>query len=166
MGYANLVLKLRQPTERALRDASLKPQDMDAVVLIGGATRMPVIRNVVSKMFGRLPFTSINPDETVAMGAAIQAALKERNASLNEVILTDVCPYSLGVQIVRDAGNGKFEEGYFLPIIERNTPIPVSRCSSVRGNRYMTGIRTCFSWKQSGSLLPQSSGVAYSLPAV
>ncbi len=127
MIVANLLLRLRQPVERALRDASLKPQDMDAVILIGGVTRMPVIRNVVSKMFGRLPYTSINPDETVALGAAIQAALKERNESLNEIILTDVCPYSLGVQIVRDMGNGQFEGGYFLPIIERNTPIPVSR---------------------------------------
>lgn len=122
-----LLLRLRHPIERALHDASLSPPDLDAVILIGGATRMLVVRSVVSKMFGRLPFTNINPDEAVALGAAIQAALKERNQALNEVILTDVCPYSLGTDVVKMLGNGRPESGYFFPIIERNTPIPVSR---------------------------------------
>ncbi|MHC1682929.1 MAG: molecular chaperone HscC [Clostridiaceae bacterium] len=122
-----LLIKLRQPTERALRDADLTPNDIDAVVLIGGATRMPVVKSVVSKMFGKLPYTNINPDEAVALGAAIQAALKERHESLKEVILTDVCPYSLGTNVAKHMGNGRHESGYFFPIIERNTPIPVSR---------------------------------------
>lgn len=134
----SLLLRLRQPIERALRDASLKPQDMDAVILIGGATRMPVIRNVVARMFGRLPSSGIHPDEAVAMGAAIQAALKERNEALREVILTDVCPYTLGIHIAKDIGNGIYERGYYLPIIERNTPIPVSRaevCNTIHDNQ-------------------------------
>lgn len=122
-----LLLRLRQPIERALRDADLTPKDIDAVVLIGGATRMPVVRTVVSKMFSRLPYSNINPDEAVALGAAIQVALKERNEYLSEVILTDVCPYSMGTNIAKSMGNGKHESGYFLPIIERNTPIPVSK---------------------------------------
>ncbi|MGE5628143.1 MAG: molecular chaperone HscC [Solirubrobacterales bacterium] len=122
-----LLLRLRQPIERALRDADLTPKDIDAVVLIGGATRMPVVRSVVSKMFNKLPYSNINPDEAVALGTAIQVALKERNESLSEVILTDVCPYSLGVNVSRSMGNGRHESGYFLPIIERNTPIPISR---------------------------------------
>jgi molecular chaperone HscC len=122
-----LLLRLRQPIERALRDADLTPKDIDTVVLIGGATRMPVVRSVVSKMFNKLPYSNINPDEAVALGAAIQVALKERNESLSEVILTDVCPYSLGTNIAKNMGNRKHESGYFLPIIERNTPIPVSR---------------------------------------
>ncbi len=122
-----LMLRLRQPIERALRDADIAPSDLDAVILIGGATRMPVIRSAVSRMFGRLPFTNINPDEAVALGAAIQVALKERNEALEEVVLTDVCPYSLGVNTAQEIGNGKYEPGYFLPIIERNTTIPVSR---------------------------------------
>lgn len=122
-----LLLRLRQPIERTLRDAGLMPQDMDAVILVGGATRMPVVRSVVSKMFGRLPYSNINPDEAVALGAAIQVALKERNKSLSEVILTDVCPYSLGTGIAKMLGSGRHEDGYFCPIIERNTPIPVSR---------------------------------------
>ncbi|MFZ5352354.1 MAG: molecular chaperone HscC [Bacillota bacterium] len=122
-----LLLRLRQPIERALRDAKLSPGDLDAVILIGGATRMPIIRSTVTKMFGRLPYANINPDEAVALGAAIQAALKERNEALSEVILTDVCPYTLGTNVAKLVGSGYHESGYFLPIIERNSPIPVSR---------------------------------------
>lgn len=124
---SQLLLRLRQPIERTLRDASLKPADLDAIILIGGATRMPVIKSVVSRMFGKLPFSNINPDEAVALGAAIQVALKERNELLNEIILTDVCPYTLGTGVSKKTDSGNYESGYFLPIIERNTPIPVSR---------------------------------------
>lgn len=122
-----LLTRLRKPIERALRDASLSPKDLDAVILIGGATRMPLIKSVIAKMFGKMPYTNINPDEAVALGTAIQVALKERNQALEEMILTDVCPYSLGTDISKRLGNGKNEAGYFYPIIERNTPIPVSR---------------------------------------
>ena len=126
-----LLVRLRHPIERALRDAELMPEDLDSVILIGGATRMHVVRSVVSKMFGRMPNSNINPDEAVALGAAIQVALKERNQALNEVILTDVCPYSLGTNIDKEMGDGKYESGYFFPIIERNTPIPVSKVETL-----------------------------------
>lgn len=122
-----LILRLRQPIERALRDASLSPSDLDAVIMIGGATRMPLIKHVIGRMFGRMPYTNINPDETVALGAAIQTALKQRNQALEEIILTDVCSYTLGTSVVRELGSGQYSDGNFLPIIERNTPIPVSR---------------------------------------
>lgn len=124
---SHLLLRIRYPIERALRDAALSPEDLDAVILIGGATRMPLIKSVISKMFGRMPYANINPDETVALGAAIQVALKERDKALEEIILTDVCPYTLGTNVVEDLGNGKQESGYFFPIIERNTPIPNSK---------------------------------------
>ncbi|WP_110929988.1 molecular chaperone HscC [Paenibacillus bouchesdurhonensis] len=127
---AQLMLRLRHPIERALRDAALSPRDMDAVILIGGATRMPIIKSIVTKMFGRLPFAGVNPDETVALGAAIQVALKERNESLKEVVLTDVCPYTLGIETTKRMGSNQFEDGHFSPIIERNTPIPVSKVES------------------------------------
>lgn len=133
-----LMLRLRKPIERALRDADLSPNEMESVILIGGATRMPVIRSAVSRMFGKLPYSNINPDEAVALGAAIQVALKERNSALEEVVLTDVCPYSLGVDVAENLGDGKYESGYFLPIIERNTSIPVSRVeylSTIRDNQ-------------------------------
>lgn len=124
---SQLLLRIRQPIERALRDASLSASELDAVILIGGATRMPLIKSTVSKMFGRLPYTNINPDEAVAMGATIQAALKERNEALDEIILTDVCPYTLGTEVSVEMNDGSSKDGYFQPIIERNTTIPVSR---------------------------------------
>lgn len=122
-----LLLRLRYPIERVLRDASLTTNDLDAVILIGGATRMPLIKSTISKIFGRIPYVNINPDETVALGTAIQVALKQRNKALEEIILTDVCPFTLGTDVVEEFEHGNKEAGYFLPIIERNTPIPVSR---------------------------------------
>ena len=127
----DLLLKLKHPIERALRDADLSTKELDAVILIGGSTRMPLIKSVVGKMFNQLPFSNINPDETVALGAAIQAALKNRNEALKEMILTDVCPYTLGVEIVEEFTDGCYEKGYFLPIIERNSPIPISKVKRV-----------------------------------
>ncbi|WP_370296179.1 molecular chaperone HscC [Rossellomorea marisflavi] len=122
-----LMLKLRKPIERALRDADLMVDEVDAVILIGGATRMPIIKSTVSKMFGKLPFLTIHPDEAVALGTAVQVALKERNEAVQELILTDVCPFSLGTAISKQVGYDQYSDGHFFPIIERNTPIPVSR---------------------------------------
>ncbi|KKO54670.1 molecular chaperone HscC [Paenibacillus sp. DMB20] len=122
-----LLLRLRQPIERALRDASLSPSDLDAVIMIGGATRMPLIKNVIGRMFGMVPYTNIDPDETVALGTAIQTALKQRDQALEEMILTDVCPFTLGTSVAQEMSNGAYSTGHYLPIIERNTPIPVSR---------------------------------------
>jgi len=96
-------------------------------VLVGGATKSPVIRRFVSKLFRVIPDTNINPDEAVALGAAIQGAMKERKEAIKEVILTDVCPFTLGTDVVMEWEKGYFENGVFCPIIERNTIIPASR---------------------------------------
>ncbi|MFF2889414.1 Hsp70 family protein [Paenibacillus sp. NPDC057967] len=122
-----LLQRLRAPIERALSDASLKVKDLDAILLVGGATRLPFIRTFVSKLFGQLAYANVNPDEVVGIGAGIQAGLKERHESLKEVILTDVCPYTLGTSVSVTKSNGYHESGHFFPIIERNTAIPVSR---------------------------------------
>lgn len=122
-----LLTRLRRPIERALSDASIKIKEIDAIVLVGGGTKLPIIRSFVAKLFGRLPSSGIDPDETVAVGAAIQAAMKERNSSIKEIVLTDVCPYTLGTNISVQRANGYYEPGHFCPIIERNTIIPVSR---------------------------------------
>lgn len=122
-----LLLRLRHPIEKALRDAGLKARDLDEIILVGGATRMPLVHTLVSKMFGRFPACSVNPDEVVAAGSGIQAAMKERNSLLKEVVLTDVCPYTLGTEIVVRNSLGQYESGHFSPIIERNTVIPVSK---------------------------------------
>ncbi|MDO3382414.1 Hsp70 family protein [Gilvimarinus algae] len=133
----DLLRRLRLPLERSLRDANLQSDDLDAVVLVGGASRMPAIRSMVSKMLGKIPRSHINPDETVALGAAIQAALIEGDASLSEVVLTDVAPYTLGVGVVNK--QGFFDSGeLFHPIIDRNSPVPVSRIDrlvTVRDNQ-------------------------------
>jgi molecular chaperone HscC len=122
-----LLRRLRDPVERALRDANLRTAELDNVVLAGGATRMPMVRRLVARMFGRFPACDINPDEVVALGAAVQAGLKMRDAALDEVVMTDVAPYSLGIAVSMELGDGTFSNGHFDPIIERNTPVPVSR---------------------------------------
>jgi len=122
-----LLRRLRDPVERALRDANLRIQELDNVVLAGGATRMPLVRKLVARMFGRFPACDINPDEVVALGAAVQAGLKMRDAALDEVVMTDVSPYSLGIEVAMQLGDGSYSSGHFDPIIERNTPVPVSR---------------------------------------
>lgn len=124
---AALLARLRDPVERALRDAGLPIAELDNIVLAGGATRMPVVRRMVTRMFGRFPACDLNPDEVVALGAAVQAGLKSRDAALDEVVMTDVAPYSLGIDIVRHLDRNTVSSGHFDPIIERNTVIPVSR---------------------------------------
>ena len=124
---APLLARLRDPVERAMRDASLSSAELDNIVLAGGATRMPVVRRMVARMFGRFPATDINPDEVVALGAAVQAGLKMKDKALDEVVMTDVAPYSLGIDTAKQVGNEMYSAGYFDPIIERNTVVPVSR---------------------------------------
>lgn len=127
-----LLVRLRRPVERALHDAGLKPSELDGIVMIGGATRMPLVKHTVGRMFGQIPYVTINPDETVALGAAIQAALKQRDQALDEIVLTDVCPYTLGTDVLTRNENGQAIGVQYFPIIERNTPIPVSRVERVQ----------------------------------
>ncbi len=123
----DLLERIRKPVKRSLSDAHIRLSDIDKVVLVGGATKSPVIRRFVSRLFKMLPDTNVNPDEAVALGAAIQGAMKERRESIKEVILTDVCPFTLGTEVVREWEKGVFENGVFCPIIDRNTVIPASR---------------------------------------
>ncbi len=122
-----LLEKIRQPVKRSLSDARLKLADIDVVVLIGGATRLQIVRDFIIKLFRKFPDANVNPDEAVALGAAVQAAMKERRDEVREVILTDVCSFTLGTDVAVDLGHGIREPGHFCPIIERNTVIPASR---------------------------------------
>ncbi|MEO7578974.1 MAG: molecular chaperone HscC [Massilia sp.] len=126
-----LMLRLRTPVERALRDATIRAAELDAVVLAGGATRMPLVRKLVSRMFGRFPSIQLDPDHAIALGAAVQAGLKMRDAALDEVVMTDVAPYSLGIGIARQIGPNDYEGGHFMPIIDRNSTVPVSRVKNI-----------------------------------
>lgn len=121
--WAPLLARVRTPIEQALRDARLSPRELDSLVLVGGATRMPQVQQLVAKLFGRLPYRHLDPDTIVALGAASQAACKARDAAIDELILTDVCPYTLGIASSR----GEDVTGAFSPIIERNTVIPTSK---------------------------------------
>ena len=119
--------RIRQPVRRSLADAGVRISEIDEIVLVGGATKMPAVRKFVGKLFGRLPDTSVNPDEAVALGAAIQGAMKERRKSIREVILTDVCPFTLGTEVSIRTDGDRLESNHFCPILERNTVIPASR---------------------------------------
>lgn len=114
--------------KRSLSDAGIRLSQIDEVVLVGGATKLSIVRQFIGRLFRRVPDTHINPDEAVALGAAVQAAMKERNQAIKEVILTDVCSFTLGTEVaVKERISGQYESGHFCPIIERNTVIPASR---------------------------------------
>ncbi len=120
-----LVARMRAPVERALRDARITPDKLNEIILVGGASRMPLVAKLVAQVFRRLPLRHINPDQAIATGAAVMAGLKARDAALREVVMTDVSPYSLGIGAV-ETRDGEVEPT-LSPIIERNTPVPVSR---------------------------------------
>ena len=130
--------RIKKPIERSLRDARIRLEDISEVVLVGGATKLPILRRFVGRLMGRPAKVEINPDEAIVIGAALQAAMKERNEEIREIVLTDVCPYSLGTDTsIRGIGDS-LESGYFDPIIERNTVIPASRTKkywTVRDNQ-------------------------------
>ena len=112
----DLIERTIKPCENALQDAGLKPSDIDEVILVGGMTRMPKVIETVKKLFGKEPNRSVNPDEVVAIGAAIQGAVLQ--GDVKDVILLDVTPLSLGIET---AG------GVFTRLIDRNTTIPTNK---------------------------------------
>lgn len=139
-----LLMKIREPVKKSLSDAGLKLSDIDEVLLIGGATRLGIVRDFLIRLFRKFPDTRLNPDETVALGAAIQGAMKERREEVKEVILTDVCSFTLGTEVVVEYDEDKYEDGRFCPIIERNTVIPASRTErlyTVRDNQTTVRVR-------------------------
>jgi molecular chaperone HscC len=121
--------RIRRPIERALGDARMHPDEISQVILAGGASRMPMFRRLIGRLFRRLPSQSINPDEVVARGAAVRAGMQMRAAGLEELVMTDVCPFTLGIDTSSAMPDGSRITGLFSPIIERNTVIPVSRVS-------------------------------------
>lgn len=122
-----LLRRLQRPIETSLRDSDIPISDLDELLLVGGATRMKSVRSAVTKLFRRMPSSNLDPDLVVAMGAAIQAGLKMRDSALSDVVLTDVCPYTLGTSVLNPNSKNRNLGDLFSPIIERNTIVPVSR---------------------------------------
>ena len=112
----DLINKTIGPCENALKDAGLKKTDIDEVILVGGMTRMPKVVETVKEFFGREPHKGVNPDEVVALGAAVQAGVLQ--GDVKDVLLLDVTPLTLGIETLG---------GVFTPLIERNTTIPTKR---------------------------------------
>jgi molecular chaperone DnaK len=111
-----LVEKTKEPVLKALKDAGLKPADIDEVILVGGQTRMPAVQEMVKGLFGKEPHKGVNPDEVVAVGAAIQAGVL--GGEVKDVLLLDVTPLSLGIETLG---------GVMTRLIDRNTTIPTSK---------------------------------------
>lgn len=112
----DLVTRCRKPVEQALSDAGFSPSDIDEIVLVGGSTRVPKVREMVQSIFGKAPHQGVNPDEVVALGAAIQGSVLAGDRT--DVLLLDVTPLTLGIET---------EGGVLTPIVERNTTIPVEK---------------------------------------
>ncbi len=127
---SHILNRIELPIRRALGDAGIKRNAINELILVGGATRMPLVVQRVAELFERTPTCRLNPDEVVALGAAVQAGLFANNESVEDLVVTDVAPFTMGVAISRDIG-GQRQDNFFLPIINRNTTIPTSRVNRV-----------------------------------
>jgi molecular chaperone DnaK len=113
-----LVQRTIAPCKSALKNAGLKPSDIDEIILVGGSTRIPAIQDAVKKFFGKDPSKGVNPDEVVALGAAIQGGVLAGDSTVKDVLLLDVTPLSLGIETMG---------GVFTKLIESNTTIPTKK---------------------------------------
>lgn len=121
-----LLKRIRHPLNRVLSDSGYSSKDIDGIILVGGSTRMHPFRSLVSRLFGQIPRSDYHPDQAIAIGTALQAGLASSEDSIEDLVLTDVCPYTLGVAVL-----GSTHDLEFMPIIERNRPIPTSETRSL-----------------------------------
>lgn len=114
----------------AVREAGLNANEIHEILLVGGSSRIPKVHQLIQEFFGKKPREDINPDEAVALGAAVQAGLKSGALANSGLIVTDVAPFSMGVAALKSGSSGQLRPGGFVPIIPRNTTIPVTRSQS------------------------------------
>lgn len=129
--FIDLIDDLLQETmghvENVLRDAGLKAEDIDDILLVGGSTRIPRVYELIRDFFGKNPRNDVNPDEAVALGAAVQAGIKSGALAKSGLIVTDVAPFSMGIAVLKEWKFMAFRPGGFCVIIPKNTTIPVTR---------------------------------------
>ncbi len=128
-----LLLETMEISRQVLADANLTAADMDEVLLVGGSTRIPRVQALLQEFFGKSARIDVDPDEAVALGAAVQAGIKSGALTDSGLIVTDVAPFSMGLSVVQPDRHGHWQEGVFSVVIPRNTTIP-----TVRTNRYYT----------------------------
>ena len=114
----DLIERVRKPVLQALEDAKLSAAKIDEVILVGGSTRVPAVKALVQSLLGKTPNESVNPDEAVALGAAVQAGILSGDSSVGDIVLVDVTPLTLGVEV---------KGGVVAPMITRNTAVPAKR---------------------------------------
>lgn len=115
---ADLLRRVRHPIEQALSDAKLSASGIDEVILVGGSTRIPAVKRIVKELTGKEPNESVNPDEAVALGAAVQAGIIQGDSALGDIVLVDVTPLTMGVEV---------KGGMIAPMITRNTTVPAKK---------------------------------------
>lgn len=121
---SNILLKISKTVNRALADSKKTIMDIDEIIMVGGSCRMPVIKHYLKHLLGKKPITAGSPDETVAMGVGTYAGIKERKGEIKDLLLTDICPFTLGVNIIN---REDYSKDLMSPIIERNSTLPSSK---------------------------------------
>lgn len=119
-----LFVRMSTPVQRVLADARRDIKQIDAVVLVGGSCKMPIVQKYLSHTLGRVDVSVVNPDYMIALGVGVYAGIKERNQDIRDMLLTDICPFSLGTAVYNQAEEGRSLNNI---LIERNTALPASR---------------------------------------
>ena len=119
-----LFTKMKELFLHILEDAGLRVSDLDDLIMVGGSSRLPVVKRFLTELLGKEPVVLGDTDMVVALGAGIYTGIRRRDAEIRDILLTDVCPFTLGVETFRRQGEKK---GYLLPMIERNSTLPASR---------------------------------------
>lgn len=148
----NLFFRFSKLIRKALHDSKCTVDDIDDIILVGGSCKMPVVRAAVEKLTGIKPVTDIDPDKAIAMGAGIFAGIKDRNKDLKDVILTDICPFSLGTAVI----DFDTKERVMSFIISRNTSLPTSRIKTYYA-AYDMQKRVSFEIYQGESMIPSKN---------